>query len=76
MPTQYTLLGGGQIQASTDLGIVEALRRDAQDWRIEDFLEGMAARAKTQKDVTLRIDTSTSFVADLKQHGFIELESA
>ena len=74
MPT-YNLLGGGQLTATTDLGLVEALRRAAQDWlpsvSIEDFMEGMAARCKIQTGAVVRIDTLLHFVADLKQHGFL-----
>ncbi|MCA8830523.1 hypothetical protein [Hymenobacter pini] len=73
--TTYNILGGGQLKASTDLGIVQALREDAQPWLpsvgIEDFMEGMAERAKFQTGDTIRIDSIANFVSDLKQFGFL-----
>lgn len=74
--TAYNVLGGSHIiEATTDLGIIEALREYSQDWiptvGIEDFMEGMAARCKIQTGDVVRIDTLTNFVADLKQYGFI-----
>lgn len=72
---KYEILGGGHVTATTDLGVVQALRQDAQQWvpsvSIEDFMEGMSSRAKTQKGVVVRIDSIANFVSDLKQHGFI-----
>ncbi|WP_400194046.1 hypothetical protein [Hymenobacter sp. B81] len=72
---KYELLGGGHIKAATDLGIVQALREDAQAWQpsvsIEDFMEGMASRCKIQKGVDVRTDSIGNFVDDLKLHGFI-----
>lgn len=74
---KYNVLGGGHVEATTDLGLVEALRRDAQPWvpsvSIEDFMEGMADRAKIQKGVSVRTDNIANFISDLKQHGFIFL---
>jgi len=75
MPT-YSILGSGQITATTDLGLVEALRRDAQQWlptvSIEDFMEGMAQRCKIQTGDVVRIDNIANFVSDLKQYGFVK----
>ncbi|WP_022821914.1 hypothetical protein [Hymenobacter norwichensis] len=72
---KYEILGGGQVEATTDLGLVEALRRDAQAWvpsvSIEDFMEGMASRAKVQKGVEVRTNSIANFTADLKRFGFI-----
>jgi len=73
--TKYNVLGGGQIEATTELGIIEALRAYSQDWiptvGIEDFMEGMAARAKIQTGDVVRTDSLVNFVEDLKQYGFI-----
>jgi hypothetical protein len=73
--TTYNILGGGQIQATTDLGIIEALRDYSQEWiptvGIEDFMEGMAERCKIQTGDIIRTDYFVNFVADLKQYGFI-----
>lgn len=72
---KYTILGGGPIEATTDLGLVQALRQDAQQWvpsvSIEDFMEGMAQRAEMQKGQPVRTDSVANFIADLKQHGFL-----
>lgn len=77
---KYNLLGGGQIEATTDFGLVQALRQDAQQWipsvGIEDFMEGMAERCKVQKGVLVRTDYIVNFVADLRQHGFITAAEA
>lgn len=71
----YEILGGGQVTAATDLGLVQALRQDSQAWApsvgIEDFMEDMADRCRTQKGVAVRTDGIANFVTDLKQHGFI-----
>lgn len=73
--TKYNVLGGGQIEATTDFGIIEALRVFSQEWiptvGIEDFMEGMAQRCTIQLGVAVRTDSMTNFVADLKQYGFI-----
>lgn len=73
--TKYNILGGGQIEALTDFGIIEALRAFSQDWiptvGIEDFMEGMAQRCTIQLGVAVRTDSMTNFVADLKQYEFI-----
>ncbi|WP_375435097.1 hypothetical protein [uncultured Hymenobacter sp.] len=72
---KYELLGGGHIEATTDLGLVEALRRDAQAWlpsvSIEDFMEGMAARCKIQTGAVVRTNSVANFIADLKEHRFV-----
>ncbi|TPG71979.1 hypothetical protein [Hymenobacter nivis] len=76
---KYEILGGGHVTAATDLGLVQALRQDSQAWApsvgIEDFMEGMADRCRTQKGVTVRTNGIANFVADLKEHGFISQAS-
>lgn len=71
----YNVLGGGQIKAATDLGIIEALRENSQAWiptvSIEDFMEGMAARCKIQTGDFVRTDYFVNFVQDLLRFGFI-----
>jgi hypothetical protein len=72
---KYNVLGGGQIEATTDFGIINALREDAKEWipsaSIEEFMVGMAERAKIQKGVIVRTDYFVNFVNDLRQYGFI-----
>jgi hypothetical protein len=72
---KYNVLGGGQIEATTDFGIINALREDAKEWipsaSIEEFMQGMAERCMTQKGVLVRTDYFVNFVADLIQYGFI-----
>ncbi|QIX60864.1 hypothetical protein HER32_06610 [Hymenobacter sp. BT18] len=74
MPT-FNILGGGPITAASDLGLVQALREDAQQWipsvSIEDFMEGLAARAKMQNGSVVRTDSVANFIADLKAGGFL-----
>lgn len=74
MPT-YNILGGGQVTATTDLGLVQALRQDAQQWlpsvSIEDYMEGAAVRCKIYDGSIVRIDNVANFVADLKQCGVV-----
>ncbi|MBC6698870.1 hypothetical protein [Hymenobacter sp. BT190] len=76
MPT-YNILGGGQLTATTDLGLIQGLRQDAQQWvpsvSIEDFMEGMAARCKVYDGSIVRIDSVANFVSDLKQCGVVTL---
>jgi hypothetical protein len=73
--TKYNVLGGGHIEATTDLGIIEALREYSAAWiptvSIEDFMEGMAQRCQIQTGDVVRTDSITHFVADLKQFAFI-----
>ena len=61
--------------ATTDLGIIEALREYSQEWiptvGIEDFMEGMAERCKIQTGDFIRTDYFVNFVADLKQYGYL-----
>jgi hypothetical protein len=72
---KYNVLGGGQVEATTDLGLIEALRAYSQEWipsvSIEDFMEGMAARAKIQTGDIIRTDYFVNFTNDLKQYGFV-----
>lgn len=72
---KYEILGGGHVTATTDLGLVSALREDAQQWvpsvSIEDYMEGFARRAKMQKGVDVRISSLAEFVSDLKEFGFV-----
>jgi hypothetical protein len=72
---KYNVLGGGQIEATTDLGIIEALRAYSQEWipsvGIEDFMEGMAERCKIQTGDFVRTDYLVNFVLDLKRFGYI-----
>ncbi|GAA3954096.1 hypothetical protein [Hymenobacter algoricola] len=74
MPT-YNIHGGGQVTASTDLGLVQALREDAQPWlpsvSIEDYMEGMAHRSKIYDGTDVRTDTIAHFIADLLAGGFL-----
>lgn len=71
----YNVLGGGQIRAATDFGIIEALREHSQAWiptvGIEDFMEGMAARCKIQTGDIVRIDYMVNFVQDLMRFGYL-----
>lgn len=71
----YNVLGGGQIQAATDLGIIEALREHSQAWipsvSIEAFMEGMAARCKIQTGDFVRTDYFVNFVQDLFRFGYL-----
>lgn len=71
----YNVLGGGQIQAATDLGIIEALREHSQAWiptvGIEDFMEGMAKRCMIQTGDFVRTDYFVNFVEDLKRFGYL-----
>lgn len=73
--TKYNVLGGGHIEATTDLGVIEALREYSAAWiptvGIEDFMEGMAERCQIQTGDVVRTDSIAHFVADLKQFGFI-----
>jgi hypothetical protein len=72
---KYNVLGGGQIEATTDLGIIEALRGYSQEWlpsvSIEQFMEGMASRCKIQTGDFVRTDYFVNFVFDLKRFGYI-----
>ena len=72
---KYQILGGGPLEATTDLGLVQALRLDAQDWApsvgIEDFMEAMAERCFSYRGVVVRTDRVAHFIADLKQHEFL-----
>jgi hypothetical protein len=72
---KYNLLGGGSIEAATELGLVEALRQDAMAWvpsvSIEDFMEGMAARCKIQTGADVSTLSVTSFLIDLIAGGFL-----
>ena len=72
---KYNVLGGGQLEATTDLGIIEAMRQDAQEWAPsadrQEYMNDLAARAMTQKGVIVRTDYINNFVADLRQYGFI-----
>ena len=76
MPT-YKIRGGGHIGATTDLGLVQALREDAQAWQpsvsIEDYMEAMAARCKVYDGAVVRTNTIANFIADLKEIGFLSL---
>jgi hypothetical protein len=74
MPT-YNIQGGGRVTASTDLGLVQALREDAQQWLpsvgIEDYMEAMADRSKIYDGAVVRTDTIAHFIADLLAAGFL-----
>lgn len=72
---KYEILGGGHIEGATELELVEALRADGQAWlpsvSIEDFMEGMAARCKTQTGATICTLDTTSFLMDLIANKFL-----
>jgi hypothetical protein len=72
----FEILGGGQVTAPTDYQLVEALRQDGMAWAptvsIEDFMEGMAERARMQKGVEVRTDAVHRFLFDLQLHGFLK----
>jgi hypothetical protein len=72
---KYNLLGGGSIEAPTELGLVEALREDSMAWAptvsIEDFMEEMAARCKIQTGATISTLDVNSFLIDLIANGFL-----
>lgn len=72
---KYDILGGGHVAGATQLELVEALRADCQAWvpsvSIEDFMEGMAARCKTQTGATVSTMDPTSFLVDLIAGGFL-----
>ncbi|MGI4833272.1 MAG: hypothetical protein ACRYFK_07405 [Janthinobacterium lividum] len=76
---KYNILGGGQLEATSDFEIVEGLRQVAMAWAptvsIEDFMVEMADRCKTYKGVFVRTDYIPNFVSDLRQYGFIEAVS-
>lgn len=77
---KYYLLGGGHVEATTPLELVEALRQDAMAWvpsvSIEDYMEGVQQRWKLQTGADIRTDSVENFVADLLATDFIEAEQA
>jgi hypothetical protein len=72
---KYEILGGGPIEAATDLELVEAMREQSMGHAptvgVEDFMEGMAQRAEMHCGHPIRTDSVADFVADLTQHGLI-----
>lgn len=77
---KYYLLGGGHVEATTPLELVEALRQEAMAWvpsvSIEDYMEGVQHRWKLQSGANIRTDSVENFVADLLATDFMEAEIA
>ena len=74
---KYEILGGGQIEASSSLELVEAMRLQDQAWvpsvSIEDYMEDMAQRCKIQNGTAVSTDSVDVFLIDLIAGGFLKL---
>jgi hypothetical protein len=72
---KYHLLGGGSIEAATDLGLIEALQQESKAFTltgsIEDFMNDVAARCKTQTGADVSSRSVTTFLVDLVAGGFL-----
>lgn len=72
---KYEILGGGHIEASSPLELVQALRQIDLQWihsiDVEDFMENMAEGCKTQTGAVVRTDSLINFLYDLQAGGFI-----
>jgi hypothetical protein len=70
---KYEIEGGGHIEATSPLELVEYLRRTTMSLTpsvsVEDYMEDLAARSKIQDGSTIRTDSAENFITDLVACG-------
>ncbi len=70
---KYEFLGGGQIEAASNLDLVWEMRNTShtESTDLQDFMEQTARRCRIQRGSEIRTDSVDSFVADLIAEGFV-----
>ncbi|WP_266206262.1 hypothetical protein [Pontibacter kalidii] len=69
----YEFLGGGQIQAASNLDLVWEMRNTShtESADLEEFMAQTARRCKLQNGSDIRTESVDIFVADLIEAGFV-----
>ena len=71
---KYEFLGGGQVMGTSNFEVVENMWQSSFDPNdtMEEYMQDVAKRARMQKGSEIRTDSVDSFVADLKEAGFLK----